>query len=951
MYYINIRQKALALSIGALLGVNSTTALTAEYGPLKGNNLVLNNGDTIKVDASNASSASNMTGIDSTTQGGGITINGAATINVTNTITGGNGNSSSNSNGILLSNKDTANNLGDGTAIEVNSSGGSATGLFVKQQTGVTANNLTINVNNTSGTAVGIDVVGGSNVDLGQGGQITVAPSYLGYGMSVEGGSSVKANGIAISQNGGQGYGIYINNGSVDLGSGSSIDMNTIGNTDNAVLLMGTTSKFDANQLTITTNNAYGINVQNGAQANLGSGSSITTAGNYKHGVWSVGDDAVFTADNITIATSGSGATGLAAQEGGNIDVGAGSHITTALGHGISAFSNNSAAMSTTNFKGDASNRNSITISREAGALAQGVGGTVNLDNTDITANSGGNLALGVWAINGGKVNANNVSFNMSEGTRAVDARNGGTVSLTGNTTINGASNNRSALYTQGANSTINLTGKASIKGNIYASGNGSLIDLNMDAGSILTGASAIDTLSTAKVNLAMTGSTWNMTDSSTVTNLTLNNSTVNFANTGTTNRANNFTTLTTDTLQGNGLFNINTDIVGQTGDQIIVNGTATGNHQLNIANSGSAATDGTETLTVVTTGSNQANFSLANKVELGAYEYGLRASPNAANNVELFSVGPRAFTTTAQAASSFLNIGYLTNYIENQTMLQRLGDLRNSQGMGANTGGLWIKGFGGKLSSFAGNSLAGFEMNYTGTQAGIDKVLDVNEGNLVIGAMAGYTRTNPNYRGGDGNGKNYTAGLYATYFLDNGFYVDTVLKYNSMRNHFNVKDSAGTAVKGTGKTQGISVSTEIGKRFWLAENNSGLYIEPQAQLSYGYQSGDTVSSSNGLKVGLSHYNSTLGRVGAVLGYQIQGDNPLNVYLKSGVVREMSGGASFKFNDGNKHNHSFRSNWFDNGIGITMNINKKHNIYAEFDYAKGNNFDKRQLDVGYRYSF
>lgn len=939
MYYINIRQKALALSIGALLGVNSTTALTAEYGPLKGNNLVLNNGDTVKVNGSQVTDP-NLIGIDSATQGGGVTINGAATIDI-------NSNDTRRVTGVRLANGAT-NDLGLGTNLTIGNQGG-GTGLEVGQQTNVIADNININIDSKL-SATGIEVTGQSDVNLGQGGQINIQNN--GTALEVREGSTVTADGITVNT----GISNSINNdanaisvysGSLDLGNNSTININGTRNVSSALFVSAPTGKVNANQLTINTNNAYGVNVQNGANVNLGSNSSIKTTGNYNMGVWAVEAGSHFQADNLTVQVTGVGAHSLFAQNSGFIDVGAGSHIISQGGIGVAGFGGS------INFKGDVANRNSITVTTQGGVQAQGGNSVINVANTDIIVNSGGGLAMGVRAVNTGAViNGENMSFKLSEGsTMAVVAQNGGIVNLTGETNIDGASHIQSGFYTQDANSIITLIGKANIRGSIAASGNGSLIDLNMDAGSILTGASAIDTSSTAKVNLAMTGSTWNMTDSSTVTNLTLNNSTVNFANTGTTNRANNFTTLTTDTLQGNGLFNINTDIVGQTGDQIIVNGTATGNHQLNIANSGSAATDGTETLTVVTTGSNQANFSLANKVELGAYEYGLRASPNAANNVELFSVGQRAFTTTAQAASSFLNIGYLTNYIENQTMLQRLGDLRNSQAMGANTGGLWMKGFGGKLSSFAGNSLAGFEMNYTGTQAGIDKVLDVNEGNLVIGAMAGYTRTNPNYRGGDGNGKNYTAGLYATYFLDNGFYVDTVLKYNSMRNHFNVKDSAGTAVKGTGKTQGVSVSTEIGKRFWLAENNSGLYIEPQAQLSYGYQSGDTVSSSNGLKVGLSHYNSTLGRVGAVLGYQIQGDNPLNVYLKSGVVREMSGGASFKFNDGNKHNHSFRSNWFDNGIGITMNINKKHNIYAEFDYAKGNNFDKRQLDVGYRYSF
>ncbi|UYZ85076.1 autotransporter outer membrane beta-barrel domain-containing protein [Entomomonas sp. E2T0] len=938
MQYVKIKQnqKTLVLTISVLLGVYGTTALATEYGALSGN-VVLNDGDIVKVDTSQTTPVARAIGINSTAQGDKVTINGAVTIDIKA------GSANPGGIGINLENGNT-NNLGSGTEIKASQSGTSSiVGLQVDNQTSVIADNLNVNIDNQY-NATGISVSGQSKVDLGQGGQINM--QNTGIAMEVKEGSIVKADGITINTGivNTTRNAIDVEGGSLDLGNNSTINIiNNTGNGNSALYVRKSSTvasgTVNANQLTIIANNAYGVNVQDGGDVNLGSNSSIKTTGSNNRGVWAVGTGAHFEADRLNVETTGSLAQGLLAQNGGVIDIGAGSHVTTQQGIGVAGY------LGTVNFKGDVANRNSITIQSQIGAQAQGSTGLVNLANTDIIVNSSGGLAIGVRAVSGGVINGENISFKMSEGsTLAVVAQQGGKVTLTGETNIDAASNSQSAFYTQDANSNIKLTGKANIKGNIAASGNGSLIDLNMDAGSILTGTSAIDTSTTAKVNLAMTGSTWNMIDSSDVTNLTLNNSTVNFTNS-------NFTTLTTDSLQGNGLFNIHTDIVGQTGDLIVVNGTATGNHRLNVVNNGSAATDGTETLTVVSTGLNQASFSLANKVELGAYEYGLRASPTAANDVELYSTGQRSLTTTAQAAGSFLNIGYLTNYIENQTLLQRLGDLRNNEAMSVKTGGLWLKSFGGKLSSFSGTALDGFDMSYMGTQGGIDKQLDVANGNLVVGAMAGFTRTNPNYRGGDGNGKNYIAGLYATYFLDNGLYVDTVLKYNSMRNHFNVKDTAGTGIKGTGKTSGVNLSTEVGKRFWLGERNTSFYIEPQAQLTYGYQDGDTVHASNGLKVGLSHYNSILGRVSGVIGYQVQGENPVNVYLKSGIVREMSGGATYKFNDSSKQDHSFRSSWFDNGIGINMNLNKQHNIYAEFDYAKGNHFDKKQLDVGYRYSF
>lgn len=86
-------------------------------------------------------------------------------------------------------------------------------------------------------------------------------------------------------------------------------------------------------------------------------------------------------------------------------------------------------------------------------------------------------------------------------------------------------------------------------------------------------------------------------------------------------------------------------------------------------------------------------------------------------------------------------HIAYLTTYIENQTLLQRLGDLRNSEAAGVKSDGFWMKGFGGKLSAFSGSTMKGFDMTYTGTQLGIDKNIDIQDGRLLVGIMAGFTR------------------------------------------------------------------------------------------------------------------------------------------------------------------------------------------------------------------
>ncbi|UYZ84944.1 autotransporter outer membrane beta-barrel domain-containing protein [Entomomonas sp. E2T0] len=784
--------------------------------------------------------------------------------------------------------------------------------------------------------------------------------------------------------------GLYINGTSaaarpsLNLGDGSQITTKayqTIG-----IFLRN--SDLSASNLTVTANGqngGTGISLID-SQATLTGNNTIKTTGTFSTGL--AISNSTFTTDKINIEVSGSNSTAvnITNNTGKITDLGTSSTIklTSADGYGISInkgsviandltienTGNNSFAVAvyngtftmnggsvTSNYAGITTgglvplptdyvqeiNLTDVTISSRDRSLLISNSGNMTLERVQATSTTASALML----TNNGIVTANDTSL---QGKNNVVNANTGQVTFSGNTNIISTDTNSNAIYiiNNAAINTIPEGSTMNIVGNmqIGQSGTNNIIDLKMNTGSQFTGKSAIYDTNTGVINLDMTYSIWNMTDDSTTTTLALDNSTVNFTNS-------NFTTLTTKELSGIGLFSMKTDIAQQLGDLINITETTTGNHSLAIANQGSAATDGTETLTVVTTADGGGNFKLNNQVEAGGYIYGLRKASND-KDWELYALPSGGNiggtqTSSALAGASFLNTSYLLNYIDNQTLLQRLGDLRVT-GAGNATSGLWVKAFGGKLSSFDGKQLSGFDMPYSGTQLGIDKDFSVSSGTLLVGVMAGITQGNLNYKQGDGTAKNYTLGLYSTYYHDQGFYVDTVLKYNNIHNQFNVKDTTGMSVKGKGRTQGINASVEVGKRLWINDSKAGFYIEPQLQVSTGVQGGDTVKASNGLKIKLDSYNSTLGRSSAIIGYQTQGTNPINIYFKSGYLREFNANTSYKLN-GSKEKNSFRGQWWDNGIGITANINKVHNIYMDANYAKGSKFDQKQLNLGYRYSF
>lgn len=901
------------------------------------------------------------------------------TVNDGDRITGDTGDASGNRYGVLntYNNNSGTISLGNNVTVNVTDTAKYAKGVVIQGNNSVlNANGLSVDVNGKS--AIGIDLSGKKvQASLGTGTRVNVEGTGMAKGVVVSNASSLAADRLYVETKGDSGIGLSVNDyGShARLGSGSTIKTNGSGSSGVYVAgLNGTSSEgpahFTATGLTIDAqgSSAYGMNIQSGSIVDLGTGSKIMTNGYNGQGIWSFGK---LKADALTIIARGDIANALEVRAE-TADIGAGSHFSSESGGGL-VTNGTTAAI---NFTGTADNRNTIFAGGSYGASAQFSGAKINLKNTDITIDRNGSLALGLWALGGGVITGENISVTGAAGTRGIYAMTSSLIDLTGGLTINMATADQIALATQHndgyAASRINATGKMLINGGIQS--RGGLINVDMTSGSQWTGNAYSDNLNGGQLNVTMDNSRWNVTDDSGLDNLVLNNTTVDLSHrlSGT-----GYSTLSIANLSGNGAFTLRTDIVGDgdgvnnAGDKLVVTGTSSGDHSLTILNRGSLATTGNEILTVVETADGTANFTSASEVELGGYLYDVRKN---GNNWELYSSGayvpppvvpdpdpepepkpkpepepekPKPpITTTADAGGNFLNVGYLINYAETQTLMQRMGDLRQNGG----DNNAWLRGFGGKFNSFAGGKMSGFGMTYGGTQLGFDKRISPDTP-LYIGTFAGLTQGSPDYRGGDGTVRSYHLGLYTTYMAENGFYVDGIAKISRLKNKFSVSDSQNNTVSGDGSSTGVSLSAEAGRKFSLSQTGNGFYIEPQAQLTYSHQGSAGIHAGNGLKIDLSSYDSTIGRAGTLIGYETTtGDNRINVYLKTGFVREFQGNTDYKLN-GSREAHSFKGNWWNNGLGISAGISKKHTLYAEADSATGNRFDQYQINGGYRFIF
>lgn len=578
---------------------------------------------------------------------------------------------------------------------------------------------------------------------------------------------------------------------------------------------------------------------------------------------------------------------------------------------------------------------------------ASSAGGATNIGD-DATITTSGSSAHAVYADKSGSITiGDNATISTTDSSAyAVYAANAGQIILNGGK----ISASDYAIYSTDASSQVTGNGVFDIDGTIYATTNGS-VGITFEDDSYFKGQTSLETAGT--IDFDMSGTDWTMLGNSNLTNLMFsgNQSTVTFSESG------NYNTLTVEKLSGeNGLFNMRTDIVGDgsgvnnQGDLLVITDSSSGTHQINVVNNGSVATDGTETLTVIDTADGGATFTLTNQVEAGAYLYDLRQASNA-TDWELYSVGQKS--NSANNSISILNLNYLMNYIENQTLMQRMGELRQTQTEGGDT---WGRVYGGKLSSFDHQGLKGSKLNYWGLQLGVDKnVNSTDKWDVYVGILGGISKGSTDFSVGDGNIDSYYGGIYGTYKEYNGFYIDLIAKYFRTKNQYNTVSSSGYSVKGDSHSNGYNFGFEIGKRFELnsKNENDGWFVEPQIQLNFTHYDSTTIKSSNGLKTRLNNFDSYLGRIGTLLGYSTYSidSNPVDVYLKLSYIKEYKGDTSYTFNDKAKEAYSFKGHWIETGVGINTQINSNHNVYMDYTYATGNMFNQKQINLGYRYNF
>ncbi|HGC2342906.1 TPA: autotransporter outer membrane beta-barrel domain-containing protein [Escherichia coli] len=855
------------------------------------------------------------------------------------------------------------------------SGGGSATSTTINGGwqdvfSGGSATSTTINGGwqyvSSGGSATSTTINGGGLQIVSSGGSATSTTINSGGGQAVYSGGSatsttINSGGQQIVSSGGSATSTTINGGwqsvynsgsatSTTINSGGQQNVSHDGSATSTTINDGWQNVYNSGSATSTT-------INGGWQDVFSGGSATSTTIN------SGGGQAVY---------SGGSATSTTINSGGQLSVFSGSAVDITQNSGGAIETDTSSDLSGTNAKGSFS----IAGGSANNMLLENGGSLMVLDGhqaSDTTVGSYGTLGVVSGSVLRGTTtlldksrlagdvvtNEGNLYFLNNSAATFIGTLTG-TGSLTqagGNTRFSGQLSQDGGIILQsGAAMTMDaLQAKANVT-------TWSGTTLTLDNGSILTGSVTGD--NTGAGDMTVKGaSVWHPDGDSTVGALTLDNGTVDFHPLTTTRLTPVFraVSLTAGSLSGNGRFLMNTDIASHTGDILNVTGNASGNFVLDIKNTGREPVSAGTPLQVVHTGSGDAAFTLnGGKVDAGTWEYYLSkentdwylkadASQPGTDNPGANNPEPPVRHTTT-SADAVLDMATAPVYVFNselQSLRFRHGDVMQNT---RSPGGVWGR-YTGSDNRISGGAGAGYSLSQSGMETGGDTVFELSDSRLAVGAFVSYTDNSISHnRGGSSTVGSTGGGLYATWFDNDGYYVDGVIKVNRFSNELRTRMSDGTAVKGDYHQNGFGGSLEAGRTFSLNENT---WIQPYIRSTAFRAEAKDISLDNGMKAKAGATKSLQGEAGVNLGMNLEiAGTVVRPYLTTAVSHEFSDNNRVRINDRYDFTNDISGTTGKYGAGVSAQLTANAGVWAEASYQKGSNIESPVTgSVGFRINF
>ncbi|MGU3575938.1 autotransporter outer membrane beta-barrel domain-containing protein [Brucellaceae bacterium C25G] len=577
----------------------------------------------------------------------------------------------------------------------------------------------------------------------------------------------------------------------------------------------------------------------------------------------------------------------------------------------------------------------------------------INIKNSIITVSGLSSHAFSMW---GGNINFDNSEINVtSENSIAISSADDvNNILFDNKTTLN----SKTLFNSQSNNTVLNIT----------ASNNSEI------TGAAYTKVNFNATDPVANINL-LSGSIWNVSGNSNLTNLINDNSFIKFAQ-----NEDNFSTLTVNQNYSadNGVIFLNTALGDDASatDKLVIEGDTSGTsfvHIVNAGGSGALTNEGIEIITVG--GESNGEFKLKQEndtdyIVAGAYTYRLHknnASGTSPNDWYLrsqltpeidpepeYHVGAPVYEVYAQSLLGLNGVSTLQQRVGNRFWAvggnraisegaDTLSPYASIEEAGAHidSNGVWgrIEGAFNHIEPRYSTTDTSFNQSTLKLQAGIDGVLSDNQNGFLIGGffaqyVHGKTKLDSTLPYADGNisTNGYGVGGTLTWYGNEGFYIDGQAQATWYKSDLSTKAlNAPTLIDGN-KGFGYALSIEAGKKLAIDQVWS---VTPQAQLTYSRVKFDSFDDGFDSRVSHDKGASLQGRFGLTLDHvnSWQNNNGLmnrsHVYGIANLYYEFLEGTKIYVEDVGFSSKKDRL-WGGLGVGGSYNWDSdKYSVYGE----------------------
>ena len=248
-------------------------------------------------------------------------------------------------------------------------------------------------------------------------------------------------------------------------------------------------------------------------------------------------------------------------------------------------------------------------------------------------------------------------------------------------------------------------------------------------------------------------------------------------------------------------------------------------------------------------------------------------------------------------------------------------------------TTGIWAHIGGGQYSYDAQG--IDTDTTYTRIQGGYDAKTGSG---WTVGGQVSYLRGHDDYVfNGSGKEKAFAVGAYGLKDLGRDQYIQLESQVGRVTNTFTARNEIGESLSGETKANAYTIGARYGKTVKL---QNGVYIEPQAQLSYTHFGGDSFNAGT-MHVDQAGVSSTASGLGLEIGKTFGAGS---IYTRVGVNHAFSGSVKTTYTSGStvkSTEQDLKGTWTDLAFGGRYGINANNSLYADIstglsgDYKPG----------------